>query len=351
MAKRPRLNDVARLANVAPATASLVLNKRVTGNVRIPLETQQRVLAAAAKLGYVADPVAQSLAKGRNGLLGVFTFEAIFPITQRDFYYPFLLGIERAAETLGYDLLLFTSTSIGDGRRCIYRNGQNRLRLADGAVLLGITDSKSELQALVEEGYPFVFVGRRELPGAELSYVAADYAAATAEIIDRMCRVGHRRIAYVGFAQANESHLDRRRGYQEGLLRNDIPFDEQLLHLCAGVHFDCDDLQKLLRLGTTAIVSEIGPIIFAVLRTCEEMGLRIPEDLSIASLGDPDVEVEDTYHLSGFNIPREEMGAQAVYLLIQLLEEKEPHGARHLILPCTLVAGHTIAPPRSNVNM
>jgi DNA-binding LacI/PurR family transcriptional regulator len=98
-------------------------------------------------------------------------------------------------------------------------------------------------------------------------------------------------------------------------------------------------------------VSEIGPIICAVLRACGEMGLRIPEDLSIASLGDPDGEIKDIYHLSSFNIPREEMGAQAVYLLTQLLEEKEPHGGRRLMLPCTLVAGHTIAPPRSNVNI
>ena len=115
----------------------------------------------------MADPVAQSLAKGRNGLIGVFTFEAIFPVTQRDFYFPFLLGIEHAAETLGYDLLLYTSTSVGDGRRRIYRNGRNRLRLADGAILLGAEDSKNEIQALVDEGC-LLYTSRRAIwaPGA-----------------------------------------------------------------------------------------------------------------------------------------------------------------------------------------
>lgn len=345
--QRSRLSDVAQLAGVSPATASLVLNKRVTGNVRIPPETQERVFAAAAKLGYVANPVAQSLAKGRNGLLGVFTFEAIFPITQRDFYYPFLVGIESAAETLGYDLLLFTSASTGDGRRRIYRNGQNRLRLADGAILLGIEDSKDELHALVEEGYPFVFVGRRELPGAELSYTAADYASATAALIDRIYNAGHRRIAYIGVDQHTESALDRRRGYQEGLLHNGLTFDEELMCLVPNARFDRTAMQKLLELGVTAVVVEIGPIISAVLNACKEMALDVPGDMSLGVLGNPFGDMEDMSYFSGFSIPREEMGAQAVHLLIRMLNENSFHGPQRVVLPCTPVTGNTIAPPRS----
>ena len=49
--------------------------------------------------------------------------------------------------------------------------------------MLGAEDSKNEIQALVDEGYPFVFIGRRELPGSEISYTAADYASATAELM------------------------------------------------------------------------------------------------------------------------------------------------------------------------
>lgn len=345
--RRPRLIDVAQRAGVSSATASLVLNNRVTGNVRIPPETQQRVLAAAEELGYVADPVAQSLARGRNGLLGVFTFEAIFPVTHRDFYYPFLVGIERAAEMLGFDLLLFTSTSVGDGRRRIYRDGRNRLRLADGAILLGVEESKTEVQALVQEGYPFVFVGRRELEGCEISYVAADYAAATAELIERMVNVGHLRIAYVGAEQFTESLLDRRRGYRDGLAASGCAVDDSLLCLCTGQRMVAPQLQTLLDQGVTAVVTESGPIAYSLLQACNELMLDIPGDLSVGLMGDPFGDMENVGHLSGFSIPREEMGAQAVHLLTRLLNTKTPATSQQASLPCKPVAGSTIAPPRT----
>lgn len=344
----PRLVDVARRAGVSSTTVSLVLNNRVIGNVRIPAETQQRVLAAADELGYVADPVAQSLAKGRNGLLGIFTFEAIFPVTHCDFYYPFLVGIERTAEMLGFDLLLFTSTSVGGGLRRIYHNGRNRLRLADGAVLLGVEDSKSEIQALVNEGYPFVFIGRRELENGKISYVAADYANATAELIARMAAAGHRRIAYIGDEQYTESLLDRRRGYREGLEASGVPVDEGLICLCPARQVESTKLQALLDRGVTAVVMETGPIACSLLQACRELALDIPAELSLGLLGNPFSDIESVANLSGFSIPREEMGAQAVHLLTHLLDAKTPVTPQQVSLPCMPVAGNTIAPPRTH---
>ena len=132
MKRRVRQTDVARLAGVSPATVSLVINNRIGGNVRISAETQQRVLDAVDQLGYVVDPAARSLAGGHNSLLGVFTFESIFPLIHRDFYYRFLVGIEEEAENLGYDLLLFTSAGNVDGTRRVYSQGVNRLRRGPG---------------------------------------------------------------------------------------------------------------------------------------------------------------------------------------------------------------------------
>ncbi|MCB0128681.1 MAG: LacI family DNA-binding transcriptional regulator, partial [Caldilineaceae bacterium] len=97
MQKRPRQTDVAKLAGVSPATVSVILNNRLDGNVRISAETRARVLDAVEQLGYVTDPVARSLAGGRNSLLGVFAFDEIFPPQQRNLRYSFLVGIEHEA--------------------------------------------------------------------------------------------------------------------------------------------------------------------------------------------------------------------------------------------------------------
>ncbi|MCB0241885.1 MAG: LacI family DNA-binding transcriptional regulator, partial [Anaerolineae bacterium] len=209
MKKRVRQTDVARLAGVSPATVSLVINNRSGGSVRISEETRQRVLDAVNQLSYVVDPAARSLAGGQNSLLGVFTYESIFPLQHRDFYYRFLVGIEEEAEAIGYDLLLFTSSKGEDGRRRIYNNGVNRLGIADGAVLLGASEDKAELQRLRGEGYTFVFIGRREVDDSPIAYVGADYATATAEVVQHMLAHGHRQVVYIGHATKNESQLDR----------------------------------------------------------------------------------------------------------------------------------------------
>jgi hypothetical protein len=180
--RRPTQADIARLAGVSQATVSLVLNERDTG-ARISPETRDRVLAVMREWGYVANASARSLAGGRNRIIGVYTFEPVFPTTSVDFYFPFLLGMEQEAAELGHDLLLFTSVG---GERRMYRDGATRLTVADGALLLGRNPNVDEIERLRDSGYPFVYVGHREVSGASVSYVAADYTRATRELTERL---------------------------------------------------------------------------------------------------------------------------------------------------------------------
>src|SRR5690606_5785524 len=102
--KRPTQQDVARLAGVSRGTVSMVINGMTGGRIPISEETRRKVLDAMEQLGYAPNPAAQILAGGRNRLIGVFTYEPFFPYEQDNFYYPFLLGIERQASYEGYNL-------------------------------------------------------------------------------------------------------------------------------------------------------------------------------------------------------------------------------------------------------
>nr|WP_253289542.1 LacI family DNA-binding transcriptional regulator [Verrucosispora sioxanthis] len=201
------------MTGVSQATVSLVLNGRDDGSVRIAPETRERVLGAIRATGYVADPVARRLAARHNRILGVFTYEPVFPAGTGDFYHPFLVGIEESAERLGCDLLLLTSAPVTDGRRRIFHD-DNRLRLADGCVLLGRSLDRDELGRLVAEGHPFVSVGRRDDAGGPVPYVGADYVTATADVVRRALDAGHTRLAYLGQGAGPESHTDRFAGYR-----------------------------------------------------------------------------------------------------------------------------------------
>jgi DNA-binding LacI/PurR family transcriptional regulator len=314
----PRQADVARVAGVSQSAVSRV----VSGDVdRIPVETQERVRAAVKELGYVPNAAARSLRGKRNRLVGVHTFEPVFPHAREDFYFEFLLGIEERAEEVGYDLVLFTSTGTRDGRRRIYRDGTNRLNLADGSVLLGVATDRDELARLWREGYLFVHIGRREVPDAEIPCIVPDYASAAERIVQELWDRGHRRFGYLREDNDVEPYVDRRAGYRAAIER-------------LGAR---DDLA-----GATAVVAESVRLAEELRNALAVRGLSIPGDVSVAVL-----DGAGDNHWTRLSIPRRQIGRLAIDALIARIENPEAPAVSQLV-PCDLVRGETIAaPPRA----
>lgn len=341
--RRITQRDIARLAQVSQATVSLVLNNRTTdAGVRIAPETRERVLEVIRETGYVADPIARRLVDRRNRIIGVFTYEPVFPTATRDFYHPFLVGIEEAAEQLGSDLLLFTSTPVIEGRRRILHE-DNRLRLADGSVLLGRHMNPDDLAKLVADGYPIVAIGRRD--AGAVPYVGADYVTATATLVRDAVARGHRALAYVGAGAGAESSADRMRGYRDAVRKAGG---------ADGVHrtdVSASGLDALLAAGVTALFVEEPADAIALVGLARARGLSVPGDLSVLTLGDPvrpidpdAVNAADRRDFTGFSIPRRAMGWQAVEVLTAVLEGDTADVQR--LLPCEPVPGSTLANPK-----
>jgi DNA-binding LacI/PurR family transcriptional regulator len=329
--RRVTQQDIARMTGVSQATVSLVLNGRDDADVRIAPETRERVLEAIRSTGYVADPIARRLAARHNKILGVFTYESVFPAGMGDFYHPFLVGIEECAERVGCDLLLFTSAPVVDGRRRIFHQ-DNRLRLADGCILLGQWLDPAELARLLDEGQPFVSVGRRDDAGGPVPYVGADYPGATAAQVRAAVELGHRRLVYVGEGDTGpESHADRWRGFVQAA----GPDGRRL----AG-----PDLDAIIADERTCVFVEEFADGVALAAQAAERGLRVPEDLSFVALGDPTRSAPTDLDFTGFRIPRREMGWQAVEVLSAILEGRP---SQQRILPCEPVAGSTLAVARA----
>ena len=309
--KAPRQSDVARLAGVSQSAVSRV----VSGDVdRIPVETRDRILAAVKVLGYVPNAAARNLRNKRNRLLGVHTFEAVFPHAREDFYFEFLLGIEERAEQIGYDLVLFTSTGTSDGRRRIYRDGTNRLNLADGTVLLGAATDREELARLWHDGYLFVHIGRREVPGADIPCIVPDYVSAASRIVSSLADRGHRHLAYLREGIEQEAYVDRRTGYRTAIER-------------LGLQDRSPGFRDEPGLSEEWLA---------------ERGLGIPADLSVAVLeGSGD---EPGHRWDCLVIPRKEIGRIAIDALVARVENPDVAPVSQLV-PCDLVAGETVAEP------
>jgi DNA-binding LacI/PurR family transcriptional regulator len=343
MSERLTQRDIARLARVSQTTVSLVLNNRTAASARIPAQTRDRVLKVIRETGYVADPLARRLLQQRNQILGVFTYESVFPSASADFYHPFLSGIEESAEELGCDLLLFTSAPVTDGHRLVFHEN-NRLRIADGSLLLGRRIPAEELSRLVAENYPFVSVGRRDNPRlpdgtpAVIPYVGADYTTATATVAARALQLGHKKLAFVGPGKGAESSADRLKGFHQVAPRG--------LHLPPTARAVGDVLDELLGRGVTAVFAEDLADAAAIAGAARARGLGVPGDLSVVALGDASRPVEGDGEYSGFHIPRKEMGRRAVGVLEAILSGEE--GDVQQLLACELVDGNTLSEPRGN---
>ena len=339
LTRSPRITQrqIAELAGVSQATVSLVLN----GNgARIPEETRQRVLDVIRETTYVADPAARSLAGIGNNLVGIFTYEHAFPSETADFYTPLLTGIESEAESLGLDLLMFTSAPLVNGRRQIFHEN-SRLRLADGCLLLGREMDADELDRLKQSGYPFVAIGRRDV---DVPFVGLDYATPTAELAKRAVAAGHRSAFYVRLSLTAEASRDRADALSRELEASGVALQS------------AESSQVGLEAAWSEVVASGATVLFVEDPTdaeylhalAERAGLSVPGELSMVVLGERSKPEDRAIDFTRLSAPRTELGSRAVALLDQLLNGVRDGEELPLqqLLECTVIDGATLAGPR-----
>lgn len=331
--KRLTQQDIAKLAGVSQATVSLVLNGE-EGTARIPLETRARVQLVIRENGYVVDPIARRMAKGRNRILGVFTYEPAFPVEHADFFTPFLFGIESEAQSRNYDLLLLTGNGTS-GQRKLFADG-SRLRLADGCIVLGKTFDRGELEQLVRGDFPFVAIGRREEAGGPVPYVGGDYISATVRLVQQARELGHRRLAYVGPPGPEESVADRWTGFTS-TLGDDL---ELVLHVPTPREIDGELLEAVLAHGATVVffIELADAVRFE--SDARAQNLRFPADFSVVVLGSHRRARSSNTCFASYEIPRAEMGRQATAMLIDRVEGSRK--VQQILLPCEAIGGETL---------
>lgn len=218
MTKRITLSDVAKKAGVSMATASAVLNGKAGKSIRVGEERRRKILELASQLGYVPNTSAQNLKAGDdNHIIAVFTYENIFPADPKSEYYPFFAGIQREAEREGYDILILNNWAKEKSR-------SSRIRLASGAIMIGVTRDDEHITSLVKQDFPLLFVGRREIGGnLPVNYVTFNYKKAVSAIVKAIVPFSEGHIVYVSsrFSSAEPS-ADKSRYLNEFCKENGI---------------------------------------------------------------------------------------------------------------------------------
>lgn len=338
---RPSQRDVARAAGVSQAVVSLVLNGRADAQ-RLAPATIQRVQEAIRDLDYQPNVAAQTLKGARANLVGVYSWESAFPAEPDDFYYPFIVGIEREAQEHEVDLVLFTSGYRTSSHRSLYRDGVNRLRIADGSILLGLHPDVSELRRIVREGYHVVFIGRRRIEGIDIPSIHIDYRAAVQQMVRELVGLGHREIGYVQQRVLDEPREDFRLGWLAAA-------SEGSLSLAHTVTADADDISAdwvrgAMARGVSAFILENRHQAHRFAQVAGQIGLGIPYDVSVIVLESDASTTSEGRPWTHLEPPRIEIGRRSVRLLLELLTEPREH-IEHQLVGCGFSPGSTVSAP------
>lgn len=201
--RRPTLQDVAALANVSRATASLVVRK----SPLVGKKTRDAVEAAMTELGYVYNLGAARLRATRSRTVGV-----VVPNLSNPFFGVLLSGIEQVLEEAGLSTFLANSNESAAKQDVFVQ--RMREHGVDGLIICPAIDTSSQL---VEDAWRWdipLVQALRKVPGVSGDYAGMDVAGGMREAIDRLLELGHRRIGFVAANLHHSSHYERIEAFQ-----------------------------------------------------------------------------------------------------------------------------------------
>ncbi len=315
----PTLEDVANLAGVSKSTASRILTARNGASIPYSAETQRKVRAAVAKLGYQPSKIARGLSLARTGIIGL-----VVP-SLTDSFFPHVTSVmeTRLAEA-GYSVILVNTAD----RSAIETSRIEDLLSwqVDGLIIAPAqeTGDAGLYWRLWQRGIPFVLVDRT-FPETPFDSVSTDDETGAALAVEHLIARGRRRIVCVGGPVGVSTNRLRHAGYTAALIRHGIlPQPEYALELPSTEEGGREALRRMLALNPRpdAAFCFSDNTAIGILESCGEQGIRVPDDLAVVGYSDlPHSKLLKTA-LTTVRQPRPLLGRHAVETLLACIQKK-----------------------------
>ncbi|MCX7771575.1 MAG: LacI family transcriptional regulator [Clostridia bacterium] len=336
MKNRATIKDVAKEANVSPATISYVLN----GKENISEETKARVYQAMEKLNYIPNLSARGLVKNTSELIGVVipqTEPGSTLIFNNNFYSEIMSSIEYHARTHGYHVLI-SATDVNES----YVN-LARQRNLDGIIVIG--------------AYPDDFfnqIKKTQIPVVLVDSYFDDHYFHSIQINDRyggyiatkyLLEKGHRKIGmFTGKIKEGGVVKKRYDGYQDALKEYGLTVNRD--HVFEGtVDFDSglELAEKLVNKKTdiTAIFCMADILAIGAMKGLQDHGIKIPDDISIVGFDDLVISKYVSPGLTTVHQNISQKGEEAVKLLLNSINDAYS-GKLETILPISLTERNSV---------
>jgi LacI family transcriptional regulator len=333
------LKDVARLAGVDPSTVSRVLRNEWADVVRP--ETRDRIVNAAAQLGYRPNAVAKGLRTKRTNTLGL-----VVPDLDNLGFADVSHGVQAAATDAGYLVLLAEGRVVEKERELLERlvfEGR-----VDG-LLFAYAQREDRLVAqLIHHDVPVLMINRRSegAPG----FVVVDDRLGSELAVRHLHDLGHTSIAFIGGPLAFDTGRRRDQGFRETLADLGLPVREDWV--VDGEYTEPGGYAAALTIldarrtdGPTGIFAANLMSGLGALRAVRERGLRVPEDISLVVMDEHVIAEHTNPPMTTIAMPLYKMGVAAVEMLVGAIEGRQAVGSLMIDDRPRLVRRSSSAPP------
>ena len=322
------IREVAKRAGVAPITVSRVLNN----SGYFSQEIKDRVEAAAAELHYVPNLLARSLRSNRTQTLGLVLSDITNP-----FWTTVARGVEDAASEQGFNVIL-CNTDEKESKQAEYLAVLLRKRV-DGILLVPARSTPEAVKMIQKQGVQVVVLDRR-VPGAEVDVVRGSSTQGAYELVSYLLTLGHRRVAILSGPESVSTAQERVQGCKQALAALNTATDD--MTVIYG-EFTIESGYAMARQAValtphpTALFAANNFIAIGALKALHELGLRVPENISVVSFDDLPVSLVVEPFLTVAAQPAYQMGQCATELLLQRITAPEATPYQEVVLPTQLI--------------
>lgn len=331
------LKDIARELNISVSTVSYALHG---GTRKIPDQLREQVRETAVRMNYRPNRLARSLVTGRTNTIGV-----VPPVLDDDvFLSPYLRmawnSIVNEAEKLRQDLLLLTASDRTRAADSIDDLVDSRI---DGLLFVAPSVEAKPFERLTELQVPYTLMSAGgNAPGP---HFGVDNNQGVRLAVQHLMALGHRRIAHIGGPDSSYDAIMRKSTFDQLVREYDLPlFDGQSQHGPWTRESGEARLVELMKLAhpPTAIFAGNDDLAIGVLGRAFEMGIRVPDKLSVIGFDDAGFLAYGLPGLTTVRQPLPELAALAVRSLVDFIATQSVPA--DLELPATLVVRESTGP-------
>jgi len=330
MDKMVSLKELAKLAGVNVSTVSRALND----SPKVKPATKELIKKLANQYNYVPDDLARGLVSKKTFTIGV-----IIPEFLNTFYAEIIEGMENILSKEGFSMF-FGKSGFKEENEIKYFDLFLRKRV-DGIMACSISSKSLDIIKRYKRNIPVVLADNF-ISCDEFDSVSIDNFYGVQCIIEHLINLGHRRIAFIGDKVVTHERLF---AYQSVLAQHNIPIDNEYINIGSERYErgGYERMKELLKLNPkpTAVFAVTDNMAIGAIRAIKEVGLKVPDDISVAGFDDIMVSSFMEIPLTTILQPKFEIGKISAEILVNRIRSGSDKFPQHINIKPELVVRST----------